>query len=128
MEKANCPDLSVVDLGPVVQSIVSLTSSLRGQLVNKCFTTIIPNTLTFFVEKWEKLASHIFQQKYWHISDINIWNFNKTLTNDVFSFEQAGPEQIWPGNKKPGHSIQRTCLAAYDIVLATSVFYPDDNC
>ena len=26
-------------LGPVVQSIVSLTSSLRGQLV-KCFTTI----------------------------------------------------------------------------------------
>ena len=27
------------DLGPVVQSIVSLTSSLRGQLV-KCFTTL----------------------------------------------------------------------------------------
>ena len=26
------------DLGPVVQSIISLTSSLRGQLV-KCFTT-----------------------------------------------------------------------------------------
>ena len=28
-----------IDLGPVVQSIVSLTSSLRGQLV-KCFTTL----------------------------------------------------------------------------------------
>ena len=28
-----------VDLGPVVQSIVSLMSSLRGQLV-KCFTTL----------------------------------------------------------------------------------------
>ena len=27
------------DLGPVVQSIVSLTSSLRGQLA-KCFTTL----------------------------------------------------------------------------------------
>ena len=27
------------DVGPVVQSIVSLTSSLRGQLV-KCFTTL----------------------------------------------------------------------------------------
>ena len=27
------------DLGPVVQSIISLTSSLRGQLV-KCFTTL----------------------------------------------------------------------------------------
>ena len=37
-------------LGPVVQSIVSLTSSLKGQLV-KCFTTLQPNTLKFFVEK-----------------------------------------------------------------------------
>ena len=30
---------SAEDLGPVVQSIVSLTSSLRGQLV-KCFMTL----------------------------------------------------------------------------------------
>ena len=30
---------SYVEQGPVVQSIVSLTSSLRGQLV-KCFTTL----------------------------------------------------------------------------------------
>ena len=36
--------------GPVVQSIISLTSSLRGQLV-KCFTTLLPNILIFFVEK-----------------------------------------------------------------------------
>ena len=36
--------------GPVVQSIVSLTSSLRGQLV-KCFMTLLPNTLLFFVDK-----------------------------------------------------------------------------
>ena len=36
-------------LGPVVQSIVSLMSLLRGQLV-KCFTTLKPNTLIFFVE------------------------------------------------------------------------------
>ena len=35
---------------PVVQSIVSLTSLLSGQLV-KCFTTSVPNTLIFFVEK-----------------------------------------------------------------------------
>ena len=40
-------------LGPVVQSIVSLTSSLRGQLV-KCFTTLLPNALNFFVEKKNK--------------------------------------------------------------------------
>ena len=38
------------NLGPVVQSIVSLTSSLSGQLV-KCFTTLLPNTRIFFVEK-----------------------------------------------------------------------------
>ena len=37
-------------LDPVVQSIVSLTSSLRGQLV-KCFMTLSPNTLIFFAEK-----------------------------------------------------------------------------
>ena len=32
-----------------------------------------------------------FEEKYWYISDINISNFNKTLTNDVVSFEQPGP-------------------------------------
>ena len=32
-----------------------------------------------------------FQQKYWHIWDINAWNFNITLTNDIVSFEQLGP-------------------------------------
>ena len=37
-------------LGPIVQSIVSLTSLLRGQLV-ECYTTFSPNTLIFFVEK-----------------------------------------------------------------------------
>ena len=52
--------------GPVVQSIVSFTSSLRGQLV-KCFD-IITNTLKFFVEKvreafaLQKLLT-VFQQK-----------------------------------------------------------------
>ena len=30
-------------------------------------------------------------QKYWHILDINVWNFNEALTNDVVSFEQQGP-------------------------------------
>ena len=40
----------VEDLGPVVQSIVSLTSSLRGQLI-KCFTTLLPNLLIFYVQK-----------------------------------------------------------------------------
>ena len=54
-------------LGPVVQSIVSLMSSLTGQLV-KCFTTLLPNTLIFFVEKNKRSfcpakAYHIFSAK-----------------------------------------------------------------
>ena len=44
------PMPALIDLGPVVQSIVSLTSLLRGQLV-KCFMTSQPNTLIFFAEK-----------------------------------------------------------------------------
>ena len=38
------------DQGPVVQSVVSLTSSLRGQLV-KYFMSLLLNTLKFFVGK-----------------------------------------------------------------------------
>ena len=49
--------------GPVVQSIVNLTSWLRGQLF-KCLTTLQPNTLIFFVEKMtEAFASHVFSTK-----------------------------------------------------------------
>ena len=57
----------VISLGPVVQSIISIMRSLRGQLV-KCFMTLKPNTLIFFVEKLretfalQKLHT-IFQQK-----------------------------------------------------------------
>ena len=53
--------------GPVVQSIVSLMSSLRGQLI-KCFKTLYPNTLKCFVAKMreafalQKLLT-FFQQK-----------------------------------------------------------------
>ena len=37
-------------------SMVSLTSSLRGQLV-KCFTALLPNILIIFFEKmWEAFA------------------------------------------------------------------------
>ena len=50
----------------------------------------------FLLTKWEKILqcksfSHFFNKKYWWVTDINIWNFNETLTNDVVSFEQLGP-------------------------------------
>ena len=63
-------------LGLVVQSIVSLTSSLRGQLV-KVFMTLLPNPLIFFVDKMreafalQKLLT-FFNKKYWHILDISV--------------------------------------------------------
>ena len=41
--------------GPVVQSIVSSTSSLRGQL--KCFMTLLPNTLIFLLKN-ERSFTH----------------------------------------------------------------------
>ena len=63
--------------GPVVQSIVTLTSSLRGQLF-KCFTTLYPNTLILFVEKDERSfcsakASLIFSTK--NIGEFQILTF-----------------------------------------------------
>ena len=39
LQNMYCISGGLTDQGPVVQSIVSLTSSLRGQLV-KCFTTL----------------------------------------------------------------------------------------
>ena len=50
----------------------------------------------FLLKKWEKLLhcksfSYFFNKKHWHISDINVWNFNGTLTNYVVSFEQPCP-------------------------------------
>ena len=37
-------------------------------------------------------TSDIFQQKYLHIWDINVWNYNISLTNNVVSFEQLAPD------------------------------------
>ena len=34
----------------------------------------------------------LFNKKYWLISDINIYIFYLTLTNDVVSVEQPGPD------------------------------------
>ena len=67
LDKPSHPLAVTNALGPVVQSIVSLTSPLRDQLV-KCITTLRPNTLIFFVEKMreafalQKLLT-FFQQK-----------------------------------------------------------------
>ena len=84
------------NLGPVVQSVVSLTSSLR--VIS--FTVIadsVHNILIFFAEKmWVAFtakATHIFfSKKFQHICVSLDVNFNESLTNDIVSFEQLGPD------------------------------------
>ena len=82
--------------GPVVQSVVSLTSSLRIISLT-VLTDSIYNILIFFAEKmWvafalQKLLTFFQQKKLRHICVSLDLNFNESLTNDVVSFEQLGP-------------------------------------
>ena len=84
--------------GPVVQSIISLTSSLRVISLT-VLADSIHNILIFFAEKmWVAFAvqcksySHFFSKKFQHICISLDVNFNKSWTNDVVSFEQLGPK------------------------------------
>ena len=73
--------------GPVVQSVVSLTSSLRVISLTVLADSIY-NILIFFAENCD---SHFFSKKFKHICiSLNV-KFNESLTNDVVSFEQLGP-------------------------------------
>ena len=61
--------------------------------------TLLPKTHIFLLKKWAKLLhcksfSHFFNKKNWQILDINVWKFNETLTYDVVSFEQPGPDLL----------------------------------
>ena len=75
-------------LGPVVQSIVSLTSSLRVISLTVLVDSVC-NILIFFAEKM--CYSHFFSKKFQHICVSLDVNFNESLTNDVVSFEQQCP-------------------------------------
>ena len=83
-------------LGPVVQSVVSLTSSLRVTSLTVLADSIC-NILIFFAKKkgegfaLQKLLT-FFEQKFQHICvSLNV-NFNESLTNDIVSFEQLGTD------------------------------------
>ena len=80
--------------GPVVQSVVSLTSSLRVISLTVLADSIY-NFLKFFAEKmWVAFALQklltFFQQKVQHICISLDVNFNESLTYDIVSFEQLG--------------------------------------
>ena len=82
--------------GPVIQSIISLPSSLVVKMLTALVSTI-SNSVVFLLKKmWVAFANakatHIFFSK--NISIYAIFNdqsFNDTLTNDTVSFDQLGP-------------------------------------
>ena len=87
-------------LGLVVQSFVSLTSSLRVISLTVLADSIY-NILIFFAEKmWVAFALQklltFFRKIFQHICVSLDVNFNESLTNDIVSFEQLGPgETFW---------------------------------
>ena len=77
--------------GPVVQSVVSLTSSLRVIWLT-VLVDLIYNILIFFAEKmWVAFALQKLLTYFQHICVSLDVNLNESLTNDVVSFEQLGP-------------------------------------
>ena len=86
-------------MGPAVQSIVSLTSSLVVKILTVIVRTI-SNSQVFLLKKCEELLQMqkllTFFRKNISIHVYAIFNdqsFNNTLTNDIISFEQLGPGQ-----------------------------------
>ena len=81
-------------LGPVVQSVVSLTSLFVMKILTVLVSTI-SNSQVFLLKKmWVAFAkaTHIFCSK--NISIYVIYNdqsFNNMLINNIVSFEQLGP-------------------------------------
>ena len=73
--------------GPVVQRVVSLTSSLRVVSL----TVLVDSKYNILIFVAEKSYSHFFSKTFQHICLLLHVNFNKSLTNDVVSFEQLGP-------------------------------------
>ena len=59
---------------------------------------IIKYTHIFFAEKMREAFAmqkvlDFLNKKYWCFSDINVWSFNESLTNDIISFEQLS--HVW---------------------------------
>ena len=74
--------------GPVVQSLVSLTSSLVVKMLTVLVSTK-PNSQVFLLNC--KSYSHCFSKNFSVYAVFNDQSFNDKLTNDIVSFEQLGP-------------------------------------
>ena len=82
----HCFSITFSKHGPVVQCIVSLTTSLRRQLIRHC-----QKHCYFLLKKFENLLQlTFFQQKITTcICTFYVLNFNEMLTNAVFNLEQV---------------------------------------
>ena len=81
---------SPADQGPVAQSVVSLTSSLRVISV----TVLADSIYNIMIYVAEKMWVAFFSKKFQHICvSLNV-NFNESLTNDIVSYEQLGSEVV----------------------------------
>ena len=108
------------DQGPVVQSVVSLTSSIRVILVDSIYIILI-----FFAEKnvSSKSYSHFFSKKFQHICVSLDVNFNESLTKDIVSFEQLGPDTFfwWTRENYPRNIIRCFQLVTYLSEILTPI-------
>ena len=85
---------AIIHQGPVIQSVISLTSLLRVISLTVLADSIY-NILIFFAEKMcvaFALHSICFSIQFQHICISLYVNFNESLTNDIVSFEQLGPD------------------------------------
>ena len=84
--------LTVKVLGPVIQSVVSLTSSLRVILLT-ALADSIHNILIFVAEKNVSSYQNVLtflQQTISAYLRITRLRFNESLTTDIVSFEELG--------------------------------------
>ena len=82
--------------GPVVQSIISLTSSLVVKILTVLVSTV-SNSQVLLLKNVSsfckcKSYSHFFSKNISIYAIFNDQNFNNMLINNIISFEQLGPE------------------------------------
>ena len=78
-------------LGPAVQNVVSLTSSLVVEMLTVLVSTISNSQLFLLKNVKCKRYSHFFSKNNSVYAIFNDQSFNDTLTNVIVSFEQLGP-------------------------------------
>ena len=98
--------------GSVVQSIVSLTSSLVVKMLTVLVSTI-SNSQVFLVKCKCKSYSHFFSKNISIYVILNDQSFNDTLTNDIVSFEQLGPDVAFCGVLIVPRQFAQDCLSEY---------------